>query len=165
MTKLDDVIEIRDSEIDVEDIMARIRERIRNRRDQADAQGLDYDRLTKEHTSYNTDGTLSTDFYYDLRQVRENADSIWVSLSVVERDIPLVGSLVTRARRMVHSLVLYYVNMLAGKQVVFNRSAASALSELASHSEGTGARIQELESEVEALRERIAALEDRNSGE
>lgn len=165
MTKLDDVIEIRDSEIDVEDIMARIRERIRNRRDQAEAQGLDYDRLTDERVSGNTDGTLSSDFYYDLRQARENANSIWISLSVVDRDIPLIGSLVRRARRIVHSLVLYYVNMLAGKQVVFNRSAASVLSDLASHSEGTDARIQELEAEVEALHERIAALEERNSVE
>lgn len=165
MKNPEDVIEIRDPEIDVEDIMARIRERIRNRRDQAEAQGLDYDRLTDDRRTYDGDGELSSDFYYDLRQVRENADSIWVSLSVVGRDIPIVGSLVTRVRRMVHSLVLYYVNMLAGRQVVFNRSVASVLSGLVSHTDTTEGRIQELESEVDQLRQRIAALENGSSDE
>ncbi|HRJ40370.1 MAG TPA: hypothetical protein PL105_00745, partial [Caldilineaceae bacterium] len=83
MAEPEDVIDIRDSDVDVEEIMARIRQRIRARRAQAQARGLDYDRLTDGSLEGGSSRFLSGDLYYDIYQVRESAETIWVTLSVV----------------------------------------------------------------------------------
>ncbi|MBI3957701.1 MAG: hypothetical protein HY328_02740 [Chloroflexi bacterium] len=161
MAEPEEVIDIRDAEVNVEEIMGRIRERIRQRRGQAQAQGLDYDRLVDGGAGRDVAGRrLSVDFYYDLYQARQSAETIWVSLSVVgQRSPAFLGSAVSRVRRAAHELVLYYVNMLAGRQAVFNRSAVSAVSGLAASGEEMGERLEALEEEAAVLRERIAVLE------
>lgn len=161
MTELQDVIEINDPDIDVEDIMARIRERIQQRRAQAADQGLDYDRLADQKgPAFRSTAPSDSDLYYDLYQVRNSADSIWISLSVVGRSIPVIGGLVNRVRRALHNVVLYYVNMLAGRQVVFNRAVTGALQHIVDRLETTpspesGSR----DDELAELRQRVEALE------
>lgn len=157
----EDVIDIRDPDINVEEIMERIRQRIRERRKQAQAQGLDYDRLTDGALGSPGGHRLPDDFYYDLHQARESAETIWVPLSVVGggRYPQFLASLVNRLRGAAHQLVLYYVNMLAGRQIVFNRAAVSAVSGLAEAGEDAAQRLQRLEEEVASLRARLAALE------
>jgi phage shock protein A len=159
------VIEIRDSEINVEEIMNRIRERIRQRRAQASAQGLDYDRLVDARAPIVATGQSDADLNYDLRQLQTNADAIPVSLAMRDRHIPLLNFLIYRLEMLLHRLVLKYVNMLAGRQVVFNTAASNVLSALAQRLEQSEARAQQLEKEVSALRERVAELEQtRNTG-
>ena len=160
-----DVIDIRDPDIDVEEIMQRIRQRIRERRAQAQARGLDYDRLTDGALDGGPDRHLSGDLYYDLHQARESAETIWVPLSVVgEQRYPrFLTPLLNRVRHAAHHLVLYYVNMLAGRQIVFNRAAVSAVSGLAEADEKTVERLLVLEQEVASLRERVAVLEKRQT--
>jgi len=159
MSESKDTIEIRDPEVDVEEIMSRIRQRIQERRSQAQAQGLDYDGLVDDQaTSFRTSGRFDPDLYYDLHQVRNSADTIWVSLSIVERQVPVVGSLLTRLRRELHSLVIYYVNMLAGRQVVFNRSVAGVLPALVDALDESQERVTALEKELVDLRQRVEAL-------
>lgn len=159
MSESKDTIEIRDPEIDIEEIMARIRQRIQERRSEAQAQGLDYDRLVDDQAvNFRTSGRFDSDLYYDLHQVRTSADTIWVSLSVVDRQVPVVGSLLTRLRRELHSLVIYYVNMLAGRQVVFNRSVAGVLPALADALDESQERVAALEKEVADLRQRVEML-------
>lgn len=157
-----EVIEIRDPEVNVEEIMERIRQRVQERRTNAKAQGLDYDRLTETRSALTSSGRrLGTDFYYDLYQARQSADSLWVSLSVMgnERYPQFLASLIGRVRHALHHLVIYYVNMLAGRQVAFNRSAIGAVSGLADANEEIAERVQNLEKEVVDLRERLAAYE------
>ena len=60
---------------------------------------------------------------------------------------------------LLHRLALKYVNQLAGRQVVFNTATANVLAVLARRVEQSQARAQQLDREVNVLRERIAELE------
>jgi hypothetical protein len=162
MTEPKEVIDIRTPEVNVEEIMERIRERVQQRRDKAQAQGLVYDRLTDTASSINPAGRkLSSDFYYDLYQARQGADSIWVSLSVIgnNRYPQFLNSFITRLRHALHQLVIYYVNMLAGRQINFNRASIGAIVELAEANELMAERLEALEKEIEVLSERLAQYE------
>jgi hypothetical protein len=153
-----DVVEIRTPEVDVEEIMEKIRGRVHQRRATALSQGLDYDRLTNTSSSHATGRQLQSNFYYDLNQARQSADSIWVSLSVVgnSRYPEVISSFVTRVRQSLHQMVIYYVNMLAGRQVNYNRATIDAVTGLAEAHEAAIERLEALEKEVAALREQLA---------
>lgn len=148
------VIDIRQPDVDVNEVMARIRARIQARRLAAQEKGLDFDRLPGYDETATRRGHLSGDFYYDLHQSRQSAEEIWVSLSLMgdERYPRWLSAPIRRIRHAAHQLVLYYVNMLAGRQVVFNRSAVGALAEMADTIEQMAARLDALEREVQALR-------------
>jgi hypothetical protein len=152
------VIEIRDPEINVEEIMARIRERIRQRRAQANAQGLEYDGLVDRRAPLIAADQSDADLDYDLRQLQTNADAILISLAMRDRRIPLLNALFYRLEMLLHRLVLKYVNQMAGRQVVYNTAAANVISALARRLEQSETRAQKLEQEVRALRERVDAL-------
>ena len=157
-----EVVDIREPEVNVEEIMARIRERVQQRRARAEAEGLAYDRLVDGDLAFDASGRrLGADFYYDLYQARQGADSIWVSLSVIgnQRYPQMLGAFITRIHHAAHQLVLYYVNMLAGRQVNFNRAVIGAVSGLAEANESMAERMEALEKEVADLRERLAQFE------
>lgn len=159
MSEVEQVIDIRDPEINVEEIMARIRERLRKRRAQASAQGLDYDHLVNDDKALQS-GTLSADLYYDLHQLRTTAESIWVPSAMRDRHFPpLINSVLFRTENLFHRLALKYVNMLAGRQVVFNRAAASIVTSILRQLEQDDARIKALEKQIQELRERLARVE------
>ena len=153
------VVEIRDPEIDVAEIMDRVRERIRQRRAQAKAQGLEYDRLVDARPPVVAADHSETDFQYDLRELQISADGILVTVAMRDRQLPLLNSLFYRAEMLLHRLALKYVNQLAGRQVVFNTATANVLAVLARRVEQSQARAQQLDREVNVLRERIAELE------
>ena len=90
MRELAHVIEIPAPEIDEQDVMARIQTRIPQRRAQAEAQGLDYDRLVGDPAM-----TFSAGLYYDLYLACTRANDIEVVLSLEE------SSLVTGITRFV----------------------------------------------------------------
>ncbi|MBM3128956.1 MAG: hypothetical protein FJ009_10105 [Chloroflexi bacterium] len=159
MSDVEQVIDIRDPEINVEEIMARIRERLRQRRAQASAQGLDYDRLVDDERVI-ASGALSADLYYDLHQLRTTAESIWVPSAMRDRHFPpLLNALLFRTENLFHRLALKYVNMLAGRQVVFNRAATSIVTSVLRQLEQDDAHIETLEKQVKELRERLAKIE------
>jgi hypothetical protein len=59
---------------------------------------------------------------------------------------------VGKVRKVVHQLVVYYVNMMADKQMVFNRASANGQRQLAQALEAANARIEALEQDVANLR-------------
>jgi hypothetical protein len=155
----DQVIEIRDPEINTEEIMARIRQRIRERRALAEGRGLDYDRLVADDFKSPDGGRLSGDVYYDLHQLRGSADNIWVTLSMRDRHFPLLNPILYRIEKLLHRLALKYVNLLAGRQVVVNRAATHLLSETVRAVDDMTSRVETLEKQVVELRERLAKIE------
>jgi hypothetical protein len=159
MTEDQPVIEIRDPEINVEEIMGRIRERIRQRRAQAQQQGLDYDKLVSDDSDVAAAGRFDDDVYYDLHQLRSNAYSIWVSLAMRDRRFPLVNPILFRIEKLLHRLAIKYVNMLAGRQVVVNRATAQVLSGIVRASEDDYARLEALQKQVADLRDHLAKLD------
>lgn len=158
MVEVKQVIEIRDPEINVEEIMNRIRERIRQRREQAQREGLDYDRLVEGDLPH-TVGKLPGDLYYELHQACTTADAIGVSLAMRDRRFPVLNSLLFRVENLLHQLVVKYVNQLAGHQITFNRSTAQVLSGYARALEERETRLESLEQQVKELGEKLSRMQ------
>jgi hypothetical protein len=155
MEDVEQVIEIRDPEINVEEIMNRIRERIRLRRAQAEAKGVDYDRLAGDQVLLAGSAGLGADLYYDLNELLATAESLGAAVAMRDRRIPILNPLLYRMEKLLHRLVVKYVNMLAGRQVAFNRTSAHALREIARALEASNAHIEELERRIEDIKFRI----------
>ncbi len=150
---LEQIIEIRDSEIDAEAIVRQIRENIRQRRSEAKAQGLDYEAFVEGLYAAPDATRFDRSLYYDLRWMSMGYYKIGVGLSLTESRIPLIAPLVQRVRAALHHLVIFYTNMLAGRQVRVNEYIVRTLTGL----------VQTLEDdptpgEVEALRQQVAEL-------
>ena len=151
--ELDDIIEIRDPEVDVEEIMSRIRANIRARQ----ASGQRAPALPDSGmSSLQNEG--DGDLQYHLREARQAHDRIWVDLSLAPSpatQVPVLGRIWGLIREQAHRLVLYYLDKLASRQVGFNKHVVGALHELAAEKE-----LLALREEVAELRQRLTALED-----
>ena len=147
------IIEIKDPEIDAEEIMHRIREHIRARRIQAQAQGVDFESLVKGIHPQRFDEAL----YREMRQVNASASQMGVMVSLVKprRQIPVLSSLLQRIRQAAHQLVVYYVNQLASQQNHHNRQIVNVLMHLA-----LGLERETYPQDVAALRKEVAALRE-----
>lgn len=162
----DDIIEIRDPEVDVEEIMARIRRNIERRKAARDAEGVTVPDLTFDWIAERSGEAAPRDeLYYNLRQVRQSYDKAWVSLQFIERRIPIpfVGPLLDRLRREAHNLVIFYVNTLAGRQIAFNDYVTRTLEKVVRSLEEREA--EGLIQEVRSLREAVERLERKLEGE
>ena len=164
MTQKDDyqgVVEFRDSDIDSEAIMRRIRQKIRERRADAESRGLDYEAFVEGLYATQVSARFDHDLYYDLRRMSVGYNKIGVGLSLTESRIPILGPIIQRIRRALHQLVIYYVNQLAGQQARFNEYAMRALTSMTKTLE-EGADVDDLDAlreDVIELRERVRALE------
>lgn len=142
-------IQIEGDDIDTEAIMQEIRARIRARRAEAKARGLDWEAYADGLYPRPPDAILSRDLHEAIRHLGLGYDKIPVEMALTETRLPLVGGLLHRVRASLHELVLFYVNRLAARQVRWNEQVARALVTL----------IGDLETEVRGLRTRITYLE------
>lgn len=136
-------------DLDAEAIMQEIRARIRARRAEAKARGLDFEAYADGLYPLPADASLSRDLHEAVRHAALGYDKVNVEMALTENRLPLVGGLVQRLRAALHELVLFYVNRLAARQVRFNEQTARALTAL----------LRDLEAEVHDLRARIDELE------
>jgi len=130
--------------------MQEIRVRLRERREQARAGGLDVEAMADGLYPLPPDAVLSRDLYEAVRYTALGWDKVGVEMALTETRLPLVGGLTQRLRAALHELVLFYVNRLAGRQARFNEYSARALAVL----------VRDLEAEVGSLRARLDALEE-----
>ena len=160
---LEEIVEIRDSEIDAEAIMRQIRENIRRRRSDAEAQGLDYEAFV-EGLYASPDATrFDRSLYYDLRWMSMGYYKIGVGLSLTESRTPLIAPLVQRVRSALHHLVIFYTNMLAGRQARFNEYVVRALTGVVKSLEQdpTPGEVESLRQEIAELRAQLEQLQAR----
>ena len=141
--------QIEGADIDAEEIMQEIRARIRARRAEAKARGLDFEAYADGLYPLPAHAVFSRDLYEAARHVSLGYDKVSVEMALTETQVPLIGGLVHRFRSALHGLVLFYVNRLAARQTYFNEQTARALTAL----------IRDLEAEVRDLRARLADLE------
>ncbi len=142
-------LHIEGDDIDAEAIMQEIRARLRDRRAQAKARGLDFEAYADGQYPLPPDAILSRDLHEAVRYVGLGYDKVNVEMALTETRLPLASGLGHRLRSALHELVLYYVNRLAARQTHFNEQTARALTAL----------LRDLEAEVRDLRARIAELE------
>jgi len=142
-------------DLDAEAIMREIRTRIRARRAEAKARGLDFEAYADGLYPLPPDALFSRDLYEAVRYVGLGWDKVGVEMTLTESRLPLVGGLVQRLRAALHELVLFYVNRLAARQIRLNEQTARALTIL----------VRDLEAEIVDLRARTAALEGKPPAE
>jgi hypothetical protein len=160
MSEVRDAIEILAPEVNREEVIAELENRIQQRRLQAQAEGWDYDHLVKgQAEDLSGSGRFGPDLCYDLYQAGRSADAIGVSLSLKESRVPVLGRLFIRLRRELHNLSVYYVNILARQQAVFNRAVLKILSQWIDELDESPQQVATLEAELSSLRQRIDALE------
>jgi hypothetical protein len=141
--------EIEGDYLDTEAIMQEIRTRLRARRAEARAQGLDWEAYADGLYPLPPEATFSRDLYEVVRHLALSYDKVNVDMALTEPRLPLVGGLAQRLRSALHELVLFYVNRLATRQTRFNYETARASAML----------VRDLEGEIGDLRTRVHALE------
>jgi hypothetical protein len=148
-----------DLQADVQTIMARIQESLVER---APEDAVEYPTHAAARARYGEPARFSQEMYYQLEQANLNHDQIWVGLSLVESRVPLMGRLVNRFKRELHRLVIYYVNMLGGRQATVNKALVHTLNPLVEKLEPpveANPTIGALQREVKDLKARLEKLE------
>jgi hypothetical protein len=140
---------IEGDDIDAEAIMQQIRARLRARRAEARARGMDFEAYADGLYPLPPDARLSRDLYEAVRSLNLSYDKLGVDLALTENRLPVMGGLVQRARAAFHELVLFYVNRLGARQVRVNQHTARALAAL----------VRDMEAEIANLRSRLDKLE------
>ena len=105
---------------------------------------------------------FSKELYYHLEQANLNYDQVLVELSVIESQMPLLGFFVNRFKRELHQLVVYYVNMVAERQVVVNDAVVQALNQMVERLDIDPPKefdFGSLQQQIAELRERLEGLE------
>ena len=151
-----DIVDIRDPEIDVEDIMRRIR---------ADAKRLQAQ--TGDTTHWPVYGTAAPtasadeDLYEHLHRAFATYDKLYVEMILTRRNRPSFAPLAA-LRRACHGLALFYVNTLGSKQTLFNTQVVHTLNRLAEGLEvrSSTADVAMLQETIRLLEQRVADLED-----
>lgn len=134
----DTPFEIKDDEINVEEIMEKIRENIR-RRKEAGVYPPDPDSLAPPQTPAGSSTEIARDLAYLSGNWNIQNNSYFIS-----SHRPVVGKYLVKGRELVHGEVRRYVDPMIWKQAEFNRATSWALGEVA----------QQV-SEIESLRQQI----------
>jgi hypothetical protein len=154
----DNLIEIHDPEIDPQALMAEIRRRLRQRREE-----LGYDRrvfptfgATVPMPEPPADIKHAPNLYHHLRQANKlygDAETTPVLAASPATRVPVLGPLWRLIRAQAHGLVLFYVNRAVAQQFSVNRYLVNVLNELTAASQEQQRTIERLESELERLRQ------------
>jgi len=163
--RLEEIIEIRNPEINVAEIMEEIRRNIRRRHNEARGGKVTFPTFDAALSpAIEPTEELEKVLHHHLNQASLHYNRIGVASQLMPRPVPLVGRLWTAFRREAHNLVIFYVNTLAARQITFNDHALRALNALAQMvRRGSRAEVARLEAELQALQERVDQLEQRLS--
>ncbi|HYN88130.1 MAG TPA: hypothetical protein VER55_06350 [Ardenticatenaceae bacterium] len=154
-----DLIEIRDPEIDPGVIMEQIRERVRRRRDE-----LGYEKRTFPTFGLTAcpvepdDVPFDPNLYHHLRLANTTYDQVEVAPILVPSPAtrtPVVGRLWALVRWHFHTLILFYVNRAVRHQTGVNRHLISVLNQLTALTQEQQRTIVALQAEIETLRQQI----------
>jgi hypothetical protein len=137
--------------------MARIRETLVQRAPDDDVEYPTYSAARAQ--SGDSPPRFAAEMYYQLEQANLNYDQVLAELSLVEAHMPLLGAFVNRFKRELHQLVVYYVNMVAERQVVVNDALVHTLNHLVKGLESS--TVENLQDQLAELQERVQNLEAR----
>lgn len=157
---LQNIIEIRDPDVDVVQIMKQIRENLAQR---ATIPDVDFPSFffTRYQIDADTPGYFDDETYYNLEQANLTFDQIWIDSNLILSTIPLLGQLINRIKQELHNLVIYYVNLMAGIQVTFNEHILRVVNSVVEKSsqDHTQSDIVKLQNRIVELEQRLTQLE------
>lgn len=159
MTEFESSIRVNDPDIQVEQVKDQVANRIRARREEARAQGLDYDHLTDSDVIVPGSQEATTDLRARLRELDSMSQEIGVSLAVHDRQFPLLNRFFFGVEMLLHKLVVKYVNRMAGRQLVFDKSVTEVMADLVARLERIDANIVDIQKRMSELEKRMADLE------
>ncbi len=147
----DGIVEIKDDEVNVVEIMRQIRENIR-RRGPVD--------LGPGFLPDPGDGPLDADFRYNLEEAAVWHDKIYVDDQARGPRTP-IDVILSRIRRPAHELVRFYINRMCDKQVAVNSHLIRAIGAVGSEGQRHSAlaeEVRQLREEVQSLRQQVEEL-------
>lgn len=119
-----DTFEIKDEEIDVENIMRQIRENIKKRKDSG-AYSKEMEAMINEPLQPPLAGAEHGDLQSDLNYINSNWDIN--AEYVISSHRKILGKPLVWGRQLIHSETRRYVDLINGKQIEFNAHVAGAL--------------------------------------
>jgi O-antigen chain-terminating methyltransferase len=119
-----DTIEIKDDEINIEDIMRQIRENIKKRRESG-AYTKEMEELINKPLSTSVTSIDQDDMQQNLDYINHNWDLHWEYRISSHR--PLLGRFLVWGRQLIHGEVRRYVDIIIGKQIEFNAHVVRVL--------------------------------------
>jgi len=150
------IVRIDDEAIDTQSVYARIGEGLQRH---GPPPAIDFPRFERPRAPELSGGLFSDDLARSLEKLNASFDQVWVELSLIEQHMPIVGGFVNRYKRDLHQLVVYYVNALAQRQQSVNEDLVRVVNRLVADIDAAG--VASLRREVDELRARVAALEER----
>lgn len=169
---MDNTFEIRDEEIDVEEIMRKIRENIRMRREAGIYPEGEIEEIspTRASGSCHPDQIvgagsgsgeigLSPEARRDLNHINSTWDVENKGYSISSHR-PVAGRFLIRGRELVHGEVRRYVDPAIWKQREFNASTTRVLNEVARGLEEIGGRLAKLEAALQEARSELCIETD-----
>lgn len=156
---LDDIssiVQIDDPDIDTSEIYARIRDGLRQREPipEPEIPAFERPQAPQVHSGLFSDGLVKR-----LQYLNDTFDKIWVELSLIEEQFPVIGTWVNRFKQDLHRLVIYYVNDLAQKQQATNADVVRVLDQIVY--ELDEADLPSLRRDLDEIRHRLTTLEQR----
>ncbi len=145
--------EIKDPTLDAAAIKKIIAERIDQRRAEAKEQGLDFERLAQP-VSLEEQSRAAMDSM--LKQAEAYQAAILVESGKISSGQGWLGRLLGRLKKPFQQLVIYHVNTLGRKQIIFNQSVSWGITAHQAHLEQLQAQIDRLEQTVKDLEAQIA---------
>jgi len=157
MSEASNWIEIHDTEVTADALMAQIEERVIRRREK---HGI----LSPKFPSFGyvsqmpeppAQGGYSPNLYYYLRQLNNMEPP--ETTAVLDQPspmahVPLIGRLWQLVRSQAHSLILFYVNRIVAHHSVFQNHLVSAVNELTRQTQLQQQEIERLRAELDAIK-------------
>lgn len=144
--------EINEEEVNVEEIMGKIRENIRKRKGAEDFPGKNTEDLQNSPSPETSlsDGNIQRDLEY----LNSNWD-IQNNSYFISSHRPVVGKFLVRGRDLIHGEIRRYVDPVVWKQTEFNGSTARFLNDTAGKFSYYNNKIEQLRSEMDSRIERL----------
>jgi len=159
----DNTIEIRDDDINVEEIMAKIRENIR-RRQAAGELPLDPDSSIGSPSKNCPAGESDNAIQRDLSYINSNWD-IHNNSYFISSHHPYIGKFLVKGRKLVHGEVQRYIDPMISRQTEFNASTVRIITLVSQRCEELNKRQQELETAVSSLKQEVKENVDSHARE
>jgi SAM-dependent methyltransferase len=139
----DNTIEIRDDKINVEEIMAKIRENIRRRQAAGKLPG-DPDSVIESPSKYCPAGESDYTIQRDLSYINANWD-IHNNSYFISSHQPYIGKFLVKGRQLVHGEVRRYIDPMISRQTEFNASTVRIINRTSQRCAELNQRQQDLE--------------------
>lgn len=152
----DDLIEINDPEVNAEQIMTELRQRIQKRREEVGYEQRTFPTFgaATPLPEATTDLPAAGSLYHHLRQANQLYNQVETAPLLAPSQatrLPVVGRLWQIVRDQAHQLILFYVNRYATHQTNVNRHLVSVANELTRQNQEQQQAIRRLQEQVEAL--------------